>query len=164
MEALQLEGQGELFPSATEKDIKRTKFLLGKYVSMVSIMHDYELHAKDLAQAAVDGESARRIDGDEYYANKTANAVILTEKQRWVYEKYREVTAHVRRAHGLIIDFEERQVVEYRYLEGHSYTETVLAFEKQGMPEATVKRRLNDGIEAIAGSLKLWGALEEWRF
>ncbi len=31
--------------------------------------------------AAIDGEVARRIDPD-----KTANAVILLEKQRWVYE------------------------------------------------------------------------------
>lgn len=160
MGALQI----ELFPSANQYDIKRTKFLLEKYSEMLNIIEDYKNHQKDLEQVAVDGEVARRIDSEEYYANKTANAVVLRQKQKWVYEKYKEVTAHIRRAWGLILDQEAKEVIRYRYLEGHKFTETVIKFERQGMPAATVKRRLNEGIEAIAGSLKLWGALEEWRF
>lgn len=162
---MNLFGQLELYPSINEKDIERTKFLLSKYCRMIKIMKDYENHREDLEATTIEGETARRIEGSDLHADKTANSVILTEKQKWVYGKYKEITAHIRRAHGLIDDHEEKQVIAYRYLEGHPYTKTVVHFESNfEMLEETTKRRLRGGIESIADSLKLWGALEDWKF
>ena len=43
-------------------------------------MSDFEKYQKELAQVAIDGE-ARRIDQEDLHADKTANAVILTENR-----------------------------------------------------------------------------------
>ncbi|MGE7051348.1 hypothetical protein ACQKLN_03380 [Paenibacillus glucanolyticus] len=43
-------GQGELFPTANEAEIQRTKFLLGKYKEMTMLMHDFEKFEGELRQ------------------------------------------------------------------------------------------------------------------
>ncbi|EFU42148.1 hypothetical protein PVOR_11579, partial [Paenibacillus vortex V453] len=43
-------GQGELFPTANEAEIQRTKFLLGKYKKMTILMHDFEKFEGELRQ------------------------------------------------------------------------------------------------------------------
>ncbi|KAF9142803.1 hypothetical protein BGX30_002171 [Mortierella sp. GBA39] len=106
-------GQGELFPEANEEEIQRTKFLLGKYTNMVSLMQDFEKFEQDLKQTTIDGEVARRIDQDELHADKTANANILIEKQRWVYERYQFYTQQLWRAYTLIQDADAKKAIEY---------------------------------------------------
>ena len=44
-------------------------------------MSDFEKYQKELAQVAIDGEATRRIDQEDLHADKTANAVILTENR-----------------------------------------------------------------------------------
>ncbi|CAM4444165.1 hypothetical protein PAPH110629_14870 [Paenibacillus phoenicis] len=97
-------GQEELFPSANEVEVQRTKFLLSKYTEMVSLMRDFEAYEPVMIQVAVDGEAARRIDQEDLHADKIANAAILVEKQRWVYKQYKFYTTQIRRACGLIQD------------------------------------------------------------
>ncbi len=94
--------QDELFPMAGEDELERTKVLLGKYKSMILLMADYEKNTRDLQQVGVDDEVARRIDQEALHADKTANAVILMNKQRWVYEQYRLYTITIQRAVELI--------------------------------------------------------------
>ncbi|GIP54282.1 MULTISPECIES: hypothetical protein [Paenibacillus] len=59
--------------------------LLGKYKEMMMLMQDFDEHEEELKQTAVVGGTARQIDQEDLYADKTANAAILIEKQRWVY-------------------------------------------------------------------------------
>ncbi|AKG36110.1 hypothetical protein [Paenibacillus durus] len=151
---------GVLFPEASDTEIARTKFLLGKYKSMRLLMDDYENHTKDMQQVAIDGEVARRIDQDALHADKAANAVILAEKQRWVYEQYRLYTSVIRRAIDLIFDDDSRQAIQHRYIEGHSFKGTVLFF-RHGMSHSTVRRKLDEGTESIANTLKLMGFFEK---
>lgn len=120
--------QGELFPTASEQEIQRTKFLLGKYTHMIALMKDFERYEEELKQVAIDGEATRRIDQEDMHADKTANATILIEKQRWVYKQYGFYTQQIRRAWGLIRDSEAKQAVDYRYIQGYSYKETLLFF------------------------------------
>ncbi|WP_254778058.1 hypothetical protein [Paenibacillus sp. cl141a] len=103
-------GQGELFPKANKAEIQRTKFLLGKYKEMTMLMQDFEKFQQDLKQVAIDGEAARRIDQEDLHADKTANATILIEKQRWVYKQYKFYTQQLQRAFGLIQDEDERKL------------------------------------------------------
>lgn len=153
-------GQGELFPTASKAEIQRTKFLLGKYKEMTMLMQDFEKFEEDLKQVAVDGEAARRIDQEDLQADKTANATILIEKQRWVYQRYQFYTHQLSRAFSLIQDDDERKAVDYRYMQGYSHKETLLFF-RHGLSDSTIRRKISDGTESIANTLKLMGFFEQ---
>lgn len=151
--------QGELFAVASKEEFERTKFLLEKYTDMLALMRDFEQFEKDMAQVAVDGEAARRIDEDDLHADKTANAVILNEKQKWVYKQYKFYTSMLQRAFRLIRDEEVKKAIDYRYIQGYTRKETIL-FIRHGLSDSTIDRRLDDGIESIANTLKLLGFFE----
>lgn len=91
-------------------------------------MQDFEKFEQDLKQVAIDGEAARRIDQEDLHADKTANATILIEKQRWVYQQYQFYTHQLRRAISLIQDDDERKAIDYRYMQGYSYKERYFSF------------------------------------
>src|SRR5690606_20592454 len=152
--------QSELFPVANKQEIERTKFWLEKYTHMVKIMFDFEQNEKELQQVAIDGEVARRIDQEDPHADKTANAVVLLEKQRWVYEQYCYYTRQLKRAHALIQDPDERETIEYRYMKYHTFKETALYFRRTIGDASTVRRKINKGIESMANTLKLLGFFE----
>jgi hypothetical protein len=152
--------QEELFPTASEQEIQRTKFLLGKYKQMTILMQDFERYEDELKQVAIDGEVARRIDQDDLHADKTANAAILIEKQRWVYQRYRFYTQQLFRAWKLIQDPDAMQAVDYRYIQGYSYKETLLFF-RHSLSDSTIRRKINEGAESMADSLKLMGFFEQ---
>lgn len=153
-------GQEELFAEASEDEIQTTEFYLDKFKTMQIFMSDFEKFQKELAQVAIDGEAARRIDQEDLHADKTANAVILNEKQRWVYGRYKVYSAMIRRAHSQIIDEEAKQAIDIRFLQGYSRKETIL-FMKRGVAGSTVDRRISEGIESMANTLKLMGFFEE---
>lgn len=152
--------QEELFPTASEQEIQRTKFLLSKYTKMTALMKDFEEYEEELKQVAIDGEAARRIDQDELHADKTANAAILIEKQRWVYQRYRFYKQQLRRAWALIQDSDAKAAVDYRYLQGYSPKETLLFF-RHSMSDSTIRRKIIEGVESMAESLKLMGFFEQ---
>jgi hypothetical protein len=153
-------GQGELFASATEQEIQRTKFLLSKYTHMIALMQDFERFEEDLKQVAIDGEVARRIDQEDLHADKTANATILIEKQRWVYQQYKFYIKQLDRAFALIRDVEASRAVEYRFIKGYSYSETLLFF-RRSLSDSTIRRKMDEGVESMANSLKLMGFFEQ---
>lgn len=153
-------GQDELFPTASEQEIQRTKFLLKKYKEMTMLMQDFENYEEELKQTAVDGETARRIDKEDLHADKTANATILIEKQRWVYQQYRFYTHQLRRAWALILDVDEKRAVEYRYIQGYSRKETLLFF-RRSMSDSTILRKIDDGAVSMANTLKLMGFFDQ---
>ncbi|HEY2492150.1 MAG TPA: hypothetical protein VGI33_04435 [Paenibacillus sp.] len=152
-------GQGELFPKANKAEIQRTKFLLGKYKEMTLLMQDFERFEEDLKQVVIDGEVGRRIDQEDLHADKTANATILIEKQRWVYQRYQFYTQQLWRAWGLIQDQEAQQVIDYRYIQGCSFKETLLFF-RHGLSDSTIRRKLVEGTKSVANTLKLIGFFE----
>lgn len=153
-------GQGELFASASEQEIQRTKFLLSKYTHMIALMTDFEKFEEELMQVAIDGESARRIDQEDLHADKTANATILIEKQRWVYQQYKFYTKQLQRAFALIMDTEASRAVEYRFIQGYSYKETLLFF-RRSLSDSTIRRKIDEGVMSMANSLKLMGFFEQ---
>jgi len=153
-------GQAELFPKANEAEIQRTKFLLSKYKEMTLLMQDFERFERELKQTTIDGEVARRIDQYDLHADKTANATILIEKQRWVYQRYRFYTQQLERAFGLIQDDEARKAVDYRFMQGYSYKETLLFF-RHGLSDSTIRRKMAEGIESMANTLKLMSFFEQ---
>ncbi|TVX93031.1 hypothetical protein [Paenibacillus agilis] len=153
-------GQGELFAVANKEEIARTKFLLEKYIDMVSLIQDFEIYEKELQQVGIDGEVARRIDQEDLYADKSSNAVLLMEKQRWVYKEYVFYTMTLKRAIGIIRTPEARKAIEFRYIHGLSRGEAISKIKSDGYSDSTVDRRVEKGIEAIANTLKTWGFFE----
>lgn len=152
--------QSELFPKASEQEIERVKFLLDKYKEMLGLMKDFEENERDLQQVSVDGEVGRRIDQDDLYADKTANAVILHEKQRRIYQQYRLITNHLRRAAALLQEEDVRTAIEYKYFDGKTPKEVWLLF-KRAMSQSTIRRKQNEGAEGIANTLKIMGFFEK---
>lgn len=149
--------QSELFPIASKQEIERVKFWLEKYTHMISLMRDYERHLQELQQVAIDGEAAHRIDQEDLHADKTANSVVLLEKQRWVYEQYCFYTRQIQRVAALIQDPDERAAIDYRYIEGRTFKETALYLKRSIGDASTVRRKINKGIESMANTLKLLG-------
>jgi len=127
---------------------------------MTMLMQDFEKFQQDLKQVAIDGEAARRIDQEDLHADKTANATILIEKQRWVYKQYKFYTQQLQRAFGLIQDEDERKAVGYRYMQGYSYKETLFFF-RHGLSDSTIRRKIAEGTESMANTLKLKGFFEQ---
>lgn len=153
-------GQEELFSLATEKEVERTKFLLEKYKSMIMLIKDFEDFESELARVAIDGEAGRRIDEQDIHADKTSNAVILMEKQKWVYKQYCFYTSMLRRGVRLIKDEYAKKAIEYRFIDGYTRGETVSMLRRQGISDSTVDRRIDEGVNSIANTLKLLGFFE----
>ncbi|AJS59869.1 hypothetical protein [Paenibacillus sp. IHBB 10380] len=153
-------GQGELFAIASKEEIQQTEFYLGKYKSMTLFMTDFENYEREMKQVAIDGEVARRIDQEDLHADKTANAVILIEKQKWVYNQYRKYKLMIDRAHSQILDDDAKEAIDIRFIKGYSRKETIM-FMRRGVAHSTVDRRIDDGIVSIANTLKLSGFFEE---
>jgi membrane carboxypeptidase/penicillin-binding protein len=156
--------QLELFSKASPEEQKLALLWLKKYRDLELIVRDYEEHAAEYSQTAVDGEMARRISSEEYYANKTANAVIIAEGQRKLYEEAHTIVTTLRRSVNLILDEEARKAVYCRYIEGFTYKETLL-FLKRREKSSTLDRRLKTGIVTVANVLGDWGFYEiKWNF
>jgi hypothetical protein len=121
------EDQLDLFPRATEGDIRKAKRLLEKYK-----------WAKRMCSVLEEGD----VDS-------------LHPKQQTFYRHWRQIVLDLDRAVKIILDPEVQEVLQYRYIEGHPYHLTVQHFIKKPMDDRTVDRKLNKGIESIAETLLL---------
>lgn len=150
--------QGELFAEASEEEIAQTEFYLDRYRDMILFIEDFNGFQSEMAQVAIDGESARRLSADELHADKTANAVILTEKQKWMYERYRVYTFMIFRAYNLIRHQGIKKVIKARFIEGHTRGNTILFTYESG---STVDRYIERGTKMISNSLHQMGFFDE---
>lgn len=144
-------------PNVKEK--KTAQQMLRKYKELKLVVEDFRRHEELLKQTIYSTESTRRLDEDELYANKTANAVQLAQNQKRAAEKCDLLRDALERAVDMIGDDESKQAITLRYLKGHTYSET-LYYMKRGDKSSTVDRRINDGLLSVAQTLKMWGMLE----
>lgn len=77
----------------------------------------------------------------------------LAPKQRKAYNAYLKATREIERAVRLILEPDVRKMIERRYIQGERHKMIVFYFSN--MHPSTVDRKLNEGIESIANSLKL---------
>ncbi|WP_127580880.1 hypothetical protein [Paenibacillus koleovorans] len=120
-----------LFPEADEKECSLTKRSLTQYKKMRAVVEDFE-----------------RNYGHQH--------------QKRVYEQAKETVKNIDRAINLILDEEVRRIIQFRFTEngrGNSHKLTVLRFSGS-MGDRTVDRKIIEGIESVANTLKLWGELE----
>ncbi|WP_227011455.1 hypothetical protein [Paenibacillus lutimineralis] len=60
----------------------------------------------------------------------------------------------------MIQDDDERKAVDYRYMQRYSYKETLL-FYRHGLSDSTIRRKIADGTESMANTLKLMGFFKQ---
>ncbi|CAM3707436.1 hypothetical protein COLU111180_04190 [Cohnella lubricantis] len=116
----------DLFPQATADEIKKTKSLLAEYRKM-------------------------KVNVAEFEKEGIEN---LAPKKRMTYNAIAKAVQELERAVRLILDPEVRQIVEMRYIRGERHKVTVI--RHSSMHPSTVDRKLQEGIESVANSLKLF--------
>jgi len=116
----------ELYPSATQADIKIAKALLSRYRKNKAIVSEFE-----------------KIGPETLAHNKEI-----------IYNTALKHTIDIERAVRLILDPEIREMIEHKYILGQRHKLTVLKY--RGMDQSTVGRKLNEGIESVAESMKLF--------
>lgn len=119
--------QIELFPRASAAEIEKAKELLDEYEQSIRL------------RSVLEEESIEE----------------LSETERASYRKVVAKIKRIERAVKLILDEEVRGIIEFRYINGNTYTTTVHHYTKM-MDDRTVDRKLNKGIESVAESLKLF--------
>lgn len=77
-----------------------------------------------------------------------------------MYKQYQFYNHQLRRAFSLIQDDDERKAVDFRYMQGYSYKEALL-FCRHGLSDSTIRRKILDGTESMAITLKLMGFFEQ---
>nr|WP_145402972.1 hypothetical protein [Paenibacillus xylanexedens] len=108
-----------------------------------------------------DFESTRSMLKRYVRMRQTADALslrpLLTGKEQQVRVEYQQKADAVEMAVNLIQDDGVKKVMEYRFLRGYPRWGTVNRF--QSITDRSVDRRIVRGIESVAETLKLLGAL-----
>lgn len=149
-----------LFPEADAADFEATLNWLKRYREMELAVRDFEQHMEEYQSTVQESESTKKIAGDEYYSNKTANAVILTERQLDIYRQFKFLVFNLDRARRLILYPDAQHAIYLRYIKGYSYKEA-FGFYRNQMSDRTFDRLLAKGIRSMANTLKNEGVLEK---
>lgn len=117
----------ELFPNASDEDVRFAKSLLHRYIRMRSTSQ--ELKKKEQ----------------------------LSEKESQVLTEYQHKTECIEMAVSLIVDDNVRRVMEFRFIRGNPRWGTIKRFSS--VTDRSIDRRIVRGIESVAETLKLIGAI-----
>lgn len=111
--------QLNFFSDVDEVDIRKTKWLLGKYVGMMDIIQNYEFALEQIENGmsayellSAEGAVAKRESGHELTADIKANAVIMKDKRHANYELYVFISNNVRFAINNLKDLHEGVATE----------------------------------------------------
>ncbi|WP_339309812.1 hypothetical protein NZ043_27850 [Paenibacillus sp. FSL k6-2145] len=159
--------QLNFFSDVDEVDIRKTKWLLGKYVDMIDIIQNYEYALKQIENGmsayellSAEGSVAKRESGHELTADVTANAVIMKDKRHANYELYVFISNNIKFAINNIKDPHEGVVARLLFLEGKKYLKAQGYMEKgyrkdvPGIAATTFADKRRRAIAGIANSLK----------
>ncbi|NOU63166.1 hypothetical protein GC096_03780 [Paenibacillus sp. LMG 31461] len=119
--------QFSLFPTANAADVKKMRTDLDKYKKIKKNKEDLEKHH--------DIEVLKHSD---------------------VYRKLETLVAKIERAYNLILEQDVKEIIHYRFIEGHDRFETICKFD---LCERSIDRKILEGIESIANTFKLWEEL-----
>lgn len=98
------------------------------------------------------------------YPQMRAMVAALTAKEehtphdKIIIKENKRLLEYIDMAVGLILDEEVKRIIEHRYFRSRRYTLTSIQF-RSIMSERTIDRRIDEGVETIAESLKLCGVI-----
>lgn len=143
----------------SQEKIIQTKALLMRYKELKLTIEDYENYKEEIEATIYESEVTRRIEQDSLYADKTANAVLLAQRQKEAAEECAFFKKSIDRAITLISNDVEKEAVYLRFIKGMSFKE--LSYKISGLPKcSTAQRRMRRGIKSIASTLDEWGVLD----
>ncbi|WP_339307646.1 hypothetical protein [Paenibacillus sp. FSL R5-0519] len=159
--------QLNFFSDVDEVDIRKTKWLLGKYVDMMDIIQNYEFALRQIENGmsayellSAEGSVAKRETGHELTSDVTANSVIMKDKRHANYELYVFISNNVRFAINNLKDVHEGVAARLLFLEGKKYLKAQEYMEKgyrkgvPGIAATTFADKRRRAIANIANSLK----------
>jgi hypothetical protein len=160
--------QVTFFDEVTEEDIRKTKWLLGKYVDMIDIIKNYEFALKEMENGlsaydllTAEGSSAKRITGQEVMADITGNSVILKDSRHANYKFYVAITNIIKGTVNNIRKPHEKLAAKLLFLDGMEYLKAqsymAKGYKKDMDPIAatTFADKRRRAIASIASSLKI---------
>jgi len=129
--------QLSFFGDVVEEDIRKTKWLLGKYTDMIDIIKNYEFAMQQMENGlslyelmSAEGSVAKRDTGQELTADVTANSVVLKDSRHTNYLFYLTISSNIRYAVNNIRDHHEGLVAKLLFLDGMKYTKAQEYLEK----------------------------------
>ncbi|WP_025683765.1 hypothetical protein [Paenibacillus maysiensis] len=160
--------QVNFFSDIEQDDIRKTKWLLGKYVDMIDVIKNYEFALQQIENGmsayeilSAEGAIAKRETGQELTADVTANAVILKDKRHTNYKFYQFITNNIRFAINNMRDPHEGLAAKLLFLDGKKYLKAQQYMEKgyrkdvPGISATTFADKRRRAIANIANSLKI---------
>lgn len=160
--------QVNFFDDLEQDDIRKTKWLLGKYTDLVDVIKNYEYSLQQLenGMAAYDllsaeGSVAKRVSGQELTADVTANAIILKDQRHVNYKFYQFITNNIKFAINNMRDKHEGLIAKLLFLDGVKYLKAQQYLEKgyrkdiPGISATTFADKRRRAIANIANSLKI---------
>ncbi|CCC85713.1 hypothetical protein PPM_2776 [Paenibacillus polymyxa M1] len=129
--------QINFFDELEQEDIRKTKWLLGKYTDMVDVIKNYEFALQQIenGMAAYDllsaeGSVAKRVSGQELTADVTANAVLLKDQRHVNYKFYQFLTNNIKFAINNMRDKHEGLIAKLLFMDGMKYLKAQQYLEK----------------------------------
>ncbi|MCC3380709.1 hypothetical protein ACFQ5D_10795 [Paenibacillus farraposensis] len=160
--------QVNFFDDLEQDDIRKTKWLLGKYADLVDVIKNYEYSLQQIENGmsaydilAAEGSVAKRVTGQELTADVTANTVILKDQRHVNYKFYKFITNNVKFAVNNMRDKHEGLIAKLLFLDGMKYLKAQ-QYMKNGyrrdipsISETTFADKRRRAIANIANSLKI---------
>lgn len=112
-----------MFPEASKTDIARVKVHLTEYKKMMKALAGFKKNPP------------------------------TTEQSLILQKKWSQICPLLERAVEQILEYDVREVTEYRFIKGNSRAATILRFSSWNYCEKTIDRKINDGIVSIANTL-----------
>ncbi|KYG95705.1 hypothetical protein ABEW24_23950 [Paenibacillus jamilae] len=160
--------QVNFFSDIEQEDIRKTKWLLSKYVDMIDVIKNYEFALQQIENGmsayellSAEGAIAKRESGQELTADVTANAVILKDKRHMNYKFYQFITNNIRFAINNMRDAHEGLAAKLLFIDGKKYLKAQQYMEKgyrkdvPGISATTFADKRRRAIVNIANSLKI---------
>ena len=160
--------QVTFFDEITEEDIRKTKWLLGKYVDMVDIIKNYEFALKEMENGltaydllSAEGSTAKRITGQEVTADVTGNSVVLKDSRHANYKFYLAITNIIKSVINNIRKPHEKQAAKLLFIDGMEYLKAQTYMQKgykkdlEPIQATTFADKRRRAIATIASSLKI---------
>jgi hypothetical protein len=156
------------FDDLTDDDIRKTIWLLNRYIDMMDIIRNYEFAQKEMDNGlsaydllSAEGTVAKRVTGHELTADVTANSVILKDKRHVNYNFYVAITNIVRGMVNNIRDPHEGLTAKLLFMDGLKYLKAQEYMAKgyrkdvYGISATTFADKRRRAIKNIANSLKI---------
>lgn len=156
------------FDDINAEDIRKTKWLLGKYTDMIDIIKNYEFAMKQIEDGmdtyqmlTAEGTIGKRETGHELTADVTANSVVLKDKRHTNYKFYLFISNNVSFAINNIRDPHEGLIAKLLFLDGMKYLKAQEYLEKgyrkdiYRISATTFAEKRRKAIAGLANSLKI---------